>query len=305
MQIGVFEGITKSGIKKVKYYFSQWKLHWKDWIWYYYQFTNHIVPIFYKGPINGGIYVMGEEWDNLVILDACRYDLFEKYVDNLGIKGKLRKVVSRGSSTVEFLRENFVGRKFYDTIYVTTNPYASMMLKKNIYKIIDVWKDFWDEDLQTVLPDPVTEKAIEMKELYPEKRIIVHYLQPHSPFIAEPFKYKFKGLSFQEIALKYGREIAIKAYESNFKVLIPYLRRLCNELDGTTVITSDHGEAYGEKILKFIPIYGHPTGIHISALVEVPWFVVKSKKLQNLFIKKDFLEKFRIKHKIKELKDKL
>ena len=71
------------------------------------------------------------------------------------------------------------------------------------------------------------------------------------------------------------------------------------------IITSDHGEAYGEKILKFIPIYGHPTGIHISALVEVPWFVVKSKKLQNLFIKKDFLEKFRIKHKIKELKDKL
>lgn len=28
---------------------------------------------------NDGVFVMREDWDNLIILDACRYSLFEKY----------------------------------------------------------------------------------------------------------------------------------------------------------------------------------------------------------------------------------
>lgn len=306
MQMDMFEGVTNRGIAKLKYYFSEWKLHWKDWIWYYFQFTNHVVPLFYKGSIHEGIYVMREEWDNLIILDACRYDLFEKYINSLGIKGELRKIVSRGSSTVEFLKENFLDKEFHNTIYVTANPYISVILRKNFYKEVSIWKDFWDEDLQTVPPNPITEKAIEIKELYPEKRLIVHYLQPHSPFIGKFVIDKFKRKSFQDVALKYGKDSAIKAYESNFELLIPHLRRLCKELNGITVITSDHGEAYGERILKFIPIYGHPVGIHMPALVECPWFVVKSNtESTKSSIEKRDLEKHRIRTRIKELSRRL
>lgn len=305
MQMGVFEGITKSGIKKVKYYFSQWKLHWKDWIWYYYQFTNHIVPIFYKYKENQGLYLMDGEWDNLIILDACRYDVFKKYVNLLGVEGELKKIVSRGSSTPEFLRENFlIGKKFMDTIYVTANPYVSIMLKGVFYKIIDVWRDYWDERLDTVLPEPVTKIALEIKAIYPEKRLIVHYMQPHTPFIG---RYEMKS-SFVEIALRHGRETVMRAYESNLQFILPYIRHLLNELDGITIITSDHGEACGEKALKILPIYGHPTGVHMPALIEVPWFIVKKPKKHKLKHKKvdeNHLEHLQIKRKIEVLKDKL
>ena len=51
-----------------------------------------------------GVYVVDEEWDYLIILDACRYDTF-KEINNL--VGKLEYRYSRGSSTSECLQENF------------------------------------------------------------------------------------------------------------------------------------------------------------------------------------------------------
>ncbi|MHA1617033.1 MAG: hypothetical protein ACTSX9_07000 [Candidatus Njordarchaeales archaeon] len=292
----IFGGATKRGISKLKYYLSQLKAHWKDWTWYYFQFENHILPLFYKHRRNQGLYIIDQKWDNLIILDACRYDVFEKYVNHLCVEGELRKVISRGSSTTEFLKENFSGRKFLDTIYVTANPYVSIMLKGVFYKIIDVWRDYWDDELGTVPPEPVTKVALEIKSLYPEKRLIVHYMQPHSPFIGE---YRVKG-SFVEVALKHGREVVMKAYESNLRLVLPYIRYLLDKLDGITVVTSDHGNACGEKVLKIFPIYGHPTGVHIPALVEVPWFVVKSKRSHKY--KHEDLIRIRISCKIKKLR---
>jgi len=292
----IFEAPKKRGISKLKYYFSQLKAHWKDWTWYYFQFENHILSILYKHKKNQGLYIMEQEWDNLIILDACRYDIFEKYVDHLGIKGELRKVISRGSSTTEFLKENFSGKKFMDTIYVTANPYVSIMLKGVFYKVIDVWRDYWDYELGTVPPEPVTKVALEIKALYPEKRLIVHYMQPHSPFIGE---YRVKG-SFVEVALKHGRKVVMMSYESNLRLVLPYIRYLLNKLDGVTVVTSDHGNACGEKALGIFPIYGHPTGVYIPALVEVPWFVIKSKRRHKY--KHEDLTRIRIRYKINKLR---
>ncbi|MCD6457850.1 MAG: hypothetical protein J7K82_03285 [Thermoproteales archaeon] len=291
----IFEGPTKKGLSKLKYYFSQFKAHWKDWTWYYFQFENHILPVFYKFKNNNGIYVMGLEWDNLIILDACRYDVFEKYVSSLGVEGELRKAISRGSSTTEFLKENFSGRKFKDTIYVTANPYVSKMLRGVFYKIVHVWRDYWDEKLGTVHPEAVTKVALETKSLYPDKRLIVHYMQPHTPFIGE---YKVKG-SFVEVALKHGKEAAMRAYESNLRLVLPYIKMLLDKLDGITVVTSDHGEANGERALKIFPIYGHPTGVRIPVLVEVPWFVVKSRR-KHAYEQEDLL-KIKTRYKIKRL----
>ena len=71
-----------------------------------------------NGP---GIDVMKEDWDNLIILDACRYDYFKEKQKN--IRGELESVVSRGAHSSEFIEKNFLGRKLHDTIYVTANPY--------------------------------------------------------------------------------------------------------------------------------------------------------------------------------------
>lgn len=62
---------------------------------------------------------MIEDWDNLVLLDACRYDQFERLNT---ISGVLENRISQGSSTFEFLTENIAGKKSHDTVYVTSNP---------------------------------------------------------------------------------------------------------------------------------------------------------------------------------------
>src|SRR6056297_1717045 len=66
-----------------------------------------------------GIDIFSEDWDNFVILDACRYDIFRNQSE---LPGHLESRTSKGSSTVEFLKANFDGRDLRDTVYVTANP---------------------------------------------------------------------------------------------------------------------------------------------------------------------------------------
>jgi len=252
---------------------NQIKGNWKDWRWYYFQFTNHILSKYYLLKRNKGIYVCNEEWDNLIILDACRFDIFEKMIKRFNVKGTLEKRISRGSSTPEFLRENF-SDKFNDIVYVTANPFVYMMLENPFFETINVWKDGWSDEKGTVEPDVMLNATIKAKRKFPDKRLITHFMQPHNPFIGP---YSREG-NFWQIALKYGKEEVMKAYESNFEFILPYIKDLVNELDGLTVITTDHGNACGETVTPFrIPIYGHPNGVHIPALVEIPWFIVEEK----------------------------
>ena len=71
-------------------------------------------------------------FDNLIILDACRYDLFEAEIKNFNIKGKLEYRISRGSNTGYFLRENFEHKDLQpilkEIIYITANPLVNVYL---------------------------------------------------------------------------------------------------------------------------------------------------------------------------------
>jgi len=54
------------------------------------------------------IKVMEEDWDYLIILDACRYDFFS-WMYSKYFEGKLIKAKSVGSCTVEWLIKSFRG----------------------------------------------------------------------------------------------------------------------------------------------------------------------------------------------------
>ena len=246
----------------------EFKNNWNDWRWYYFQFTHHIVPIYFSFKKNNGIYIVEEDWDNLIILDACKYDIFEDKFKKSNIQGKLKKRVSRGSSTTEFLEENFQGKKFLDIVYVTTKPWEFKPLKNTFYKTINLWKDAWN----IVLPEEVEKSAILAYEKYLNKRLIIHFLQPHCPFIGS---YSKKG-TFWQLALSEGKAEVMKAYKSNLDLVFPHVMNLINYFKGITVVTSDHGNACGECATPLkIPIWGHPTGVHIPALIEVPWLICK------------------------------
>jgi len=67
--------------------------------------------------------IMDEEWDYLIVLDACRYDYFSKLVGTY-LQGKLEKVYSPASCTLEWCKKSF--KEYYnDVVYVSANPYIN------------------------------------------------------------------------------------------------------------------------------------------------------------------------------------
>jgi hypothetical protein len=143
--------------------------------------TTKIIRAYFNRRPPGGTDIMDEDWDNLIILDGCRYDVFEQHNT---INGKLSKRKSHGSSTPEFLNGNFDNRTFHDVVYVTANPQVNIRLDQPFHAVVNVWENSWDHHYNTVLPKPMMEATKQAYHGYPNKRIIAHFLQPHYPFIA-------------------------------------------------------------------------------------------------------------------------
>ncbi|AXG11128.1 hypothetical protein [Haloplanus rubicundus] len=236
-----------------------------------------------------GTHVMAEDWDNLLILDGCRYDLFEETVD---MDGTLESRISLGSSSEEFLERNFGGKTFHDTVYVNANPYIPRLnLDRDTFHAVIDCLDDWEPNLQTIPPEPVADALREANADFPDKRLVGHFMQPHAPFIGKlgqrivggGWRSDESGEGEQGI-WNYLRDgtadvdlgTVWDAYRENLEVVLESVEALLDELDGKTVITADHGNLVGER-LGPIPTrrkYGHPYGVHAPGLVRVPWFVV-------------------------------
>ena len=234
-----------------------------------------------------GADIFEDDWDNGVILDACRYDMFARCSN---LPGELSFRRSKGSATPEFLRANVHGRELRDTVYVTSNPMLyreEESIDHQFHDVIQVWKeDGWDTDSGTVLPETVTEYAIEAAETYPHKRLLIHYMQPHYPFIDSRTTYDKAHLTgdggggkkvWEQImtgTLSADRGKLWRMYEDNLKRVLPSVETIIEELHGRTVVTADHGNMIGERSFP-IPIkeWGHPRGTYTDELVEVPWLV--------------------------------
>lgn len=241
---------------------------------------------FYGALPNDGVAVMEEDWDCLVVLDACRYDYFERMHS---FDGRLEKRTSRASATEEWVLENFSDR-YDDVVYVSANPRISdhsvdrFRGTDHFAEVVNVWEYAWDSELNTVPAEAVTDAALAARERHPGKRLIVHYVQPHAPWIGEtklddrtvkledpdPDEWIDTGKTWGTM-LNRGAPLSkvTDAYEDNVRVALEETERLVEHLPGRIVITSDHGEAFGEKF-----IIEHPPGVHIDELVEVPWCTV-------------------------------
>lgn len=236
---------------------------------------------------SAGTKVFERDWDTLIILDACRYDM---YAEQCKLDGDLEQCISAGSESWEFLRNNFTNDRHHDTVYVTANPHASKIEPKTFHAVENLLEDGWDPEHQTVLPEVVADAAIRAYQRYPEKRLIVHFMQPHFPFIGETGdELDHKGIdnhienqSATEAQvwanLRYGKvqkSLVWKAYRENLDIVLPYAERVADSIPGKTVITSDHGNLVGERVGP-IPsrAYGHPRGLYAPELREVPWHVL-------------------------------
>lgn len=241
---------------------------------------------YYQRSVRGrtGVQVMDEDWDTLIILDGCRYDLFS---EEQPLDGRLESRISAGSSTKEFLHANFEGRSCPDTVYVSANPQLERWdMCHRFHDTAELWKSEWNDEHNTVFPDSVTDRAIEAHEQHPNKRLIVHYIQPHYPFIGKTgASIDQEGLSDDEydkiwIQLKNGTveaETVWQAYRENLELVIPHVSELLSAIEGKTVVTSDHGNAMGR-----LGAYGHPHGTYLESLVRVPWLVVEDNERRTI-----------------------
>lgn len=257
-----------------------------------------------KREYGGGVDVVARDWDNLLILDACRVDGAR---ERNTIQGDLDSVVSRGSTSSEFIQRNFVGRELHDTVYVTANPYVEMIDDGTFYAVESLLVDGWDPDLGTVPPQAVVDAATEAHERYPDKRLIVHFMQPHQPFIGptaralrdelgldggydryhcvdgkevSPFGVTLFGAAMQgDVTLAELRDV----YLENVDLAIEHAHRLVAELDGKSVVTADHGELLGERLAPLAErSFGHFPDCYAPELREVPWLEVPCEQRRDV-----------------------
>lgn len=279
----------------IKYALSEIRENYNRPTWWRNRFASRILS-----PVQAALYdresgidVMDESWDVLLVLDACRTDLFEE-VMNIDEYDSYEVRESSGSATREWTKENFSGQAQTDTIYVTGNPVVSRWIGTAFDQFIEVWRDEFDPEIGTVPAQAVTEVAINAYESNPDKRLIVHYLQPHYPFIKDPdLRFtRFEGTDeleatearsgasdvWEAVALGLvDPEEAWDAYARNLEYVLDEVQPLLEAVSGRVVITSDHGNAIGERARPIpIKLYGHPTGIRHPVLRNVPWAVIES-----------------------------
>ncbi len=229
--------------------------------------------------------VLAADWDVLVVLDACRADLFEAVVDGGDYDGLSagETRISPASSTDEWLRKVFVpadDRELASMGYVSGNPYTAKVLDADRFAALDeVWRYAWDDDLGTLRPRHVTNRAVELGREHDPERLVVHYMQPHFPPLSEG-----GGVALSEFGdepmgiwdeLRFGwrsRESAWESYRSNLEAVLEEVEVLLSNVEADrVVVAADHGNAFGEH-----HIYGHPSGVAVPCLREIPWCVTSA-----------------------------
>lgn len=246
---------------------------------------------------NNGVEIFEKDWDVLVLLDACRYDTFVEQYWSSNLDEALFESVSldrresMGSNTREWLKGNFTGRDLTDTVYVTANPMLMRIwdsVRPEFHDVVNVWQtEGWDDEFNTVLPETMVEHSIRVAERYPRKRLLVHFVQPHFPFLTQetqadkirpdPASEGSFWVNLQSGDLGLDRATVESAYSETLAKTLPHVWELVQEVQGKTVVTSDHGELFDEAAYPFFRRYwGHPRGIYVDSLVSVPWLTIET-----------------------------
>ena len=126
-------------------------------------------------------------------------------------------------------------------------------------------------------PKALTDYTIKAARAGEYDRVISHYMQPHSPYFASSTNYD--ELAEHEKApfrvLKNGgkkeSQIVWDAYLDNLRYALDHVEVLVENVDGTVVISADHGELLGDQRMY----YHMPANLH-PKLKKVPWVEIEA-----------------------------
>jgi hypothetical protein len=229
-----------------------------------------------------GTNIFDEEWELCIILDACRVDALCEVSSDYGFIANIEERWSVGSMSEEWMKKTFSrteNQTLLKTAYVTSNVFSKNVLHGDQFLLLEeVWKYGSDSESKVTLPRAITDRAVDIhRELEPD-RLLVHYMQPHHPFVGEVSSVsEFKPDPFGEKradtvvdAYRKGEVPHEKfwgMYMSNLRLVLNDVELLLENIDAESVlITSDHGEAMGEWW-----VHGHPAGFLHPVVAKVPW----------------------------------
>lgn len=225
-----------------------------------------------------------EDWDNLIILDACRHDLYEE------VRGDADYRYTLGSSSSDYMARNFSKGEYSDIVYISANPHIHNSQFENLtgrkpeevfHEVFHTYQTDWDEEEGTVMPQSVVRDALTAERLFPGKKKIIHFMQPHHPFIGHDYEVETEGFPSDVISgetpqniwehAERGRisnEEIWRGYKKTLELVLQHVAELKEKLEGKTIITADHGNFVGEHGL-----YAHPEGSDAKVVRKVPWDV--------------------------------
>lgn len=228
--------------------------------------------------------IYDRNWDVLIILDACRADLMAEVEEDYSfVDTESMTSLAGGSRT--WMQRNFAEEYRDDTretTYVTGNPFSDDVLVDEWFENMEeVWKYAWDDELNTVPARSLTDVAIHEHRQSDPNRMIVHYMQPHHPFVPNPMDSGMNKGNLKDPADPIWQQIkkgeadpdeVWEAYRENLRYVLDDVSLLLRNLDAESVVVSaDHGNAIGEW-----GFYGHGD-VPISAVREVPWCETTAK----------------------------
>lgn len=234
------------------------------------------------------------DWDILILLDACRYDLFEEFALNHSIANKFESVDSRyspASTSIEWMNKVYkkAPQSILEDIHlVSGNGFEPQELDLDKFGAVSPVWEAHDSELKTIPPDRVTDAAIHAGRNTNCSRLIVHYMQPHAPFSHCLGKYNsvnekpgqgrsqnvWEGLRTGQ----FDHENVWQDYGENLRTALDEVERLVTNISGSTVISADHGNAIGQW-----GVYGHPGHAPIPSLKRVPWVRLEASDNETVF----------------------
>ena len=170
-----------------------------------------------------------------------------------------------------------------ETLYVTGNHYANR-IDRSLLGGFETAHDYGEWAYEAAAPPAhvITDLAISAARESAWDRCIVHYMQPHKPFLErggsreeydvipwsigyEPYRRVLKGnLAIEDLHA---------AFKNNLQYVLSEVKTLLKNINARkTVITADHGQALGEDGL-----WDHAVGVNHPSMRCVPWVETTAK----------------------------
>lgn len=268
------------------------------------------IPLTYintKTTIGTNVYT--RDWDILILLDTCRVDALREVAPEYDFIKEIDSIRSVGGRSPEWIAKTFTEeyeKVIQQTAYLSANVFAKPILDAESPDASSLADKSFTYDLLKRIPTVsvdklgmceylfeyesvgeegplgheeggtppryVTDRGIDVARSGKFDRLILHYLQPHPPYIARALE-ENRPLQRHErdwwgyIGDTGDKETIWETYLDELRYVLDEVEVLLENVDANHVaISADHGEAFGEYWE-----FGHKTGSIHPKVRNVPW----------------------------------